>query len=122
MKTFFNLTAIVLTLFLTGCGMSTSMVGNVSNTVTTVELSKKNFKVLEKVTGTSTNTYIFGIGGLSNRSLVEKAKNQMMGNADLTNGSKTVINITYDTHMSLVYPIFFRKEVTASGFVVEFTE
>ena len=120
-KTLF-LSALVLTLILSGCGINTSIVGNVSNTITNVELSKKNFKILDKVTGESSNMYILGIGGLSNKSLIEKAKNQMMDNANLKGGSKTVVNITYDTHITIIYPIFFKKTITAAGYVVEFTE
>ncbi len=122
MKKIIVLSALVLTLILSGCGINTAFVENVSNTITNVELSKKNFKVLEKVNGESSNTYILGIGGLSNKSLIEKAKNQMMDNANLKGGSKIVINITYDTHISMVYPFFFKKTITAAGYVVEFTE
>ncbi len=106
----------------TSCGISASVVGNGTTTLTTVELSKKNFKILDKVSGKSSNTYIFGIGGLSNTSVLENAKSKMFDNANLKGGAKTIANITYDAHYSFVFPIFMKKTITASGYVIEFTE
>lgn len=122
MKSRLFLCTLLLVFALTSCGVSSSFVANVSNITTSVELSQKNFKILNKVEGISSNTYIFGVGGLSNTALVEKAKNKMMNKADLIGGSKMVINITYDTHNTFIVPFFYKKTVTASGYVIEFTE
>lgn len=122
MKNRFLLLSIICTLLFSSCGISSSFVGNGSTTLTTIELSKKNFKVLEKVSGKSSNTYILGIGGLLNKSLIEKAKSQMFNSANLTGGSKAIGNITYDTHTVLVMPFLMKTTVTASGYVIEFTE
>jgi hypothetical protein len=112
---------VMLSLSLLSCGGSASVVGNATVSQTNVELSRKNFKVLEKVTGVSTNTYILGIGGMSNKALVEKAKNDMMQKANLS-GSKAVINITYDKHINGLFPFYSQVTITASGYIVEFTE
>lgn len=123
MRTFKTLSIIIITsILMTSCGIHSAMVGNVNNNNTNVELSKKNFKVIEKVSGKSTATYIFGIGGLSNKALIEKAKFKMLENADLIGGSKAIINLTTESHISIVYPLFFQKRVTVSGHIVEFTE
>ena len=45
-----------------------------------------------------------------------------MDNANLKGGSKAVIDITYDTHISIVYAFFLTKTITATGYVIEFTE
>jgi len=119
-KTVFFL-ALTLTLILTSCGASSSSMANATNNQTTVELSKKNFNVLGKVTGKSTNTYILGVGGMSNKALLEKAKNNMMENANLS-GSKALINITYDKHYNGFAPFYSVVTITASAYIVEFTE
>jgi hypothetical protein len=109
-------------LLLSSCGISSSYLLNASNNDTQIQLSKNNFKVLHKVQGISENIYFLGIGGLDNLSLIEKAKNQMMENANLEGRAKAVVNITYDTHFTMFYPIFFKKTVTASGYVIEFSD
>ena len=85
-------------------------------------MSKKNLKVTEKVSGKSTATYVFGIGGLSNKAQIEKAKSKMLEKANLIGDSKAIINLTTESHISIVYPLFFQRTITASGHIVEFTE
>ena len=108
-------------LSITSCGGSSSLMSNTSASQTTVELSKKNFNILGKVSGKSSNTYVFGIGGMSNKALLEQAKNNMMANANLS-GSKAVINITYDKHFNGFAPFYSSVTITASAYIVEFTE
>ena len=113
--------ALSVSIALSSCGGSASVMGNTNVSQTNIELSKKNFNILSKVSGTSTNTYIMGIGGASNRALLEKAKNNMMTNANLS-GSKAIINITYDKHYNGFVPFYSKVTVTASAYIVEFTE
>lgn len=122
MKTIKFLSIIFLTsLLMTSCGLHTAMVGNINNTTTNVDLNKNNFKVIEKVSGKSTATYVLGIGGLSNKALIEKAKVKMLENANLIGGSKAIINLTTESHMSIVYPFYLKRTITVSGHIVEFT-
>jgi hypothetical protein len=114
--------AAVAACLLAGCGVTTTINGNINNATTNVDLSKKNFKVIERVRGTASNYYVIGMGGLIDRSLTENAKAEMMSNAKLSDGSKAVAFITTDTHTSLVLPIFMQKTITVSGYVIEFTE
>ena len=123
MKKIKILTVLLLTsILMTSCGVHTAMVSNTNNNTTSVELTKKNFKVIKKVSGTSTATYFLGIGGISNKALIERAKSQMLGQADIIGGAKAVINLTTESHITMVNPIFFQKTVTVSGHIVEFTE
>jgi hypothetical protein len=46
-------------IMITSCGIQTAMIGNINNNNTNVELSKKNFKVIRKVSGHSLATYVF---------------------------------------------------------------
>ena len=123
MKTFKILSIVFLTsILMTSCGIHSAMVRNINNNTTNVELSKKNFKVIDRVSGKSTATYVFGIGGLSNKALIEKAKTKMLENANLIGGAKAIINLTTESHISIVYYFFFQRTVTVSGHIVEFTE
>lgn len=108
-------------IFFTGCGVSTG-ISNVNNNNTIVELSKKNFKVLQRVSGQSTATYFCLIGGLSNKALIEQARIAMLENANLIGTSRAIINQNVEMHTALVYPVFFRVTVTVSGYIVEFVE
>jgi hypothetical protein len=123
MKIIKILTSVLTTsILITSCGIHSAMVININNNVTNVELSEKNFKVIERVSGSSTATYVLGIGGLSNKILFEKAKSNMLAKADLIGGSKAIIYLTTESHISLVYPLFFRRTVIVSGHIIEFTE
>jgi hypothetical protein len=121
MKKILFFVSLSLMLTLGSCGGSASVMGNSNLSQTNVELSKKNFNILGKVSGISTNTYILGIGGSANRALLEKAKNEMMKNANLT-GSKAIVNVTYDKHFNGFFPFYSKVTVTASANIVEFTE
>lgn len=123
MKKFKKIGLCVFALFLlNSCGIHTTHVGNINGNMTNVELSKKNFQVVERVSGTSTATYIFGIGGLSNKALIEKAKSKMLQKADIVGGSKAIVNLTTESHLSDIFPFYFRRTVTISGHIVEFVE
>ncbi len=76
---------LAVTMALSSCGFNSSLTSNLNTTSTDVQLNKKNYKVIERVKGQSTAIYIFGFGGLKNKSLLEQAKSNMMKNADIGN-------------------------------------
>lgn len=94
---------------------------NTANVNTVVQLSESNFKVVRYVKGESSSKYIFGIGGISNKSLVERAKADMHKNAQLDDKSRTIINQTFELHKSLIF-FFSKKSVIVSGHVIEFID
>lgn len=112
---------LTMTLF-SGCGIHTALFGNLYSNVTSVELNKKNFQVLERISGSSTATYIMGIGGLSNKALIEKAKADMLSRHNLTGGSKAIVNLTVEDHVSAFLFFYVKRTVTVSAHLVEFTE
>ncbi len=107
---------------LSGCGIHTALVGNLNSNVTNVELSKKNFKVLERISGTSSATYILGIGGMSEKALIEKAKANMLEKIDLIGGSKAIVNVTVEEHVAFYFIFQCVRTVTVSAHLIEFTE
>jgi cell division GTPase FtsZ len=115
------LSVLIISVLLSGCGVQHAFVLNSNNNVTNVELSKKNFKVVEKVTGSSTARYIFGIGGINEKALIENAKSEMLLNANLEGAARAIVNITIEEDMTF-YFVYFKRTVTVSGHIVEFTE
>lgn len=116
-----HLPILILVVALSSCGVSTSMVSNINQNQTKVSLNKANFVVVGKVSGESSATYIFGIGGLENRALLQNAHSDMLKNADLVGKSRAIINVTYESHVtSILYPIFGKKTIFVHGLVVEF--
>jgi hypothetical protein len=85
-------------------------------------LSQKNYKVIDKVSGTATAKYIFGIGGISAKALVEKARTAMVTKNKLNGGAKAYIYPTVDEHMTFIFPFYIQKTVTYSGYLIEFTD
>jgi len=106
-------------LFFASCASHNGLVNNFNNNNTTVELSEKNYKIIDYVKGDASCTYIFGIGGLSKQALVEKAKSEMYSNAELQGQARAIANISVDNKYSL-FPFVGKMTVTVSGHVVEF--
>lgn len=110
------------TLFLNSCGINMGFLTDKTRTITHVELSKKNFKVLDRVSGTSSATYVLGFGGMKNKDLTDMAMNDLLSKANLNGGAKALANTTVDVHKGGL-PFFYSKiTVKISAHVVEFTE
>ncbi len=105
-----------------GTGLHSGVFSNVNNNNTNVVLTKKNFKVIEKVSGKATATYVLGFGGGVNKALIAKAQAAMLENANLIGSSKALINMTTEVHKLQVNPFFARKTITVSAHIIEFTE
>ena len=120
MKQLLLLFTAVLCLLLSSCGMSREATSNSNLLQTQVVLEKKNYKVIGTVTGTSTQNYWFGIGGMSKKSMTESAMSDMMKKADLMGGSRAIINVNvqYKSKMVLIYN---QMSAIATGTIIEFT-
>jgi hypothetical protein len=86
-----------------------------------VQLSGNNFKVIDKVMGTAEVTYILGIGGLDTRQLYQNAYSAMQDKANLTGSSKAIVNVITEEHLGGVPPFYYKRTITVSGYVIEFT-
>ena len=122
MKSLLYWLTFIFSTFLCSCGINSSIPLNSVNTSTVVELKENNFKVVAEVNGEASATYIFGIGGLSNRALINLAKKEMLTNADLVGKSRAITNVNYEIHHSLFIPFYYSKRVIASAHVVEFID
>lgn len=79
---------------LTGCA-GTNLSQHVNNDVTqtSVVLSQNNYRIVGETSGTSTSTYILGIGGLSKTALTSNSRADMYANARLKDG-QAIINVS----------------------------
>lgn len=110
----------LLAAFFSSCGIGTAVVTNHNQNATEVHLSGNNFKVVDQVTGSSEASYVLAIGGMNKRQLYENAYSMMMKKANLMNGSKAIINVITEEHISGFAPFFVRRTITVSAQVVEF--
>jgi len=113
---------LIATIFLSGCGINSGIINqfSVNGTNTNVVLEKKNFKVVETVSGAATDKYLFFIGGFK-QTLIAQAKQNMIEKAKLEGTSKAIINVTLEEHNKLMF-VFIRRTIIVHGTVIEFTE
>lgn len=110
-----------LVVFLSSCGVNGALVLNQNQNTTQVHMTSNNFKVVDKVSGTSSVKYICLIGGLRKKQLYENAYAEMMNKANLLNGSKAVVNVVTEEHVGGVPPFYLKRTITVSANVIEFT-
>ncbi len=107
--------------FLSSCGVGTALVTNHNQNATEVHLTGNNFKVIDQISGSSEDSYVFLIGGMKKRQLYENAYSAMMKKANLLNGSKAIINVMTEEHISGFAPFYIKRTITVSAQVIEFT-
>lgn len=112
---------LLLTASLSSCGIGTALVVNHNQNATEVHLSGNNFRVVDQVSGSSEVSYVFAIGGMKKRQLYENAYSTMLKKANLLNGSKAIINVITEEHVSGFAPFLVKRTITVSGQVIEFT-
>jgi hypothetical protein len=120
-KIFFSVT-ILFSLLLTSCASFNPNVSSTNLNHTQVVLSSNNFKIIKRVQGSATATYILGIGGLMKKGLVASARTKMYDEAALS-GSQIIISEHTEWKTSNLIPyVWGSATVTTSGYVVEFTD
>lgn len=105
-------------MMLTSCAFNTTSYSNVDEVNTVVDLSSAEYEILGTVEGKSQQTYVFGIGGLSKKSLVENAKSDMYKNANLQ-ANEAIIYPTTTTSVQS-YVIVDIVKTTAKGYKIKF--
>ncbi len=83
-------------------------------------LSQPNFSYVKRnIQGSSTATYVLGIGGLGKETLVNSAKSNMMDEA-LLKDNQTLVNTTVNFKSSYYFGIIVTVKCTVTADVVEF--
>ena len=113
------LCSVVLALF-ASCGIQMPTNMNLNENQTQVQLAGKNYKIVKQVSGTADASYIFGIGGMSSKSLAKNSYAEMVKAADLT-GSQAIINVTPE-ESNLFALVYLKRSITTHGIVIEFIE
>ena len=88
---------------------------------TEVQLNQANYRIIGTAEGYSRQLYVFGIGGLSQRSLRQNAIMDMYENANLK-GSQAIVNITTALTWQGFIPFFEVKRASARGTIIEFLD
>ena len=120
MKKLFLICAVSFAVLCLGsCGVAATISNNF--TETKVVLAENNFKVVGQAYGEATAKYILGIGGLSKKALKNNAINEISKNANLT-GSQTLTNITTNSSIKMLTPLYMEITYTATANIIEFTK
>lgn len=107
---------------LSSCGTSDNLISNQNQNQTSVVLSQNNYKIVSGATGTVKSTYVFGIGGLSKKSMRRNAMGEMMKSADLKGGARAVVNANVTEKLRMITPFYIQRVMVAEGTVIEFTK
>lgn len=117
MKKILHLFMLCLFVAITGCNLNTTSYTNVDAVNTVVDLSNVDYEIIGIVEGYSEQTYVFGIGGLSRKSLVDNAKADMYRNANLKEGEAIIYPSTTTSVTSYLVVQFVRAK--ANGYKIK---
>lgn len=120
MKKIFIFSALSLLLF-SSCGINNAFILNQNQNATQVQLASSNFKVTDRVSGSAEVKYICMIGGMNKKQLFENAYAAMVNKAALTGSSRALANIVTEEHIGGFPPFYFKRTITVTAHIVEFT-
>jgi hypothetical protein len=103
------------------CGINSALILNHNQSNTVVQLGSVNFKVLDRVSGSAEVTYVLMFGGMNKKQLYENAYSAMIVKANLVNSSKAIVHLVSEEHIGGVPPFYYKRTVTVSASVIEFT-
>ena len=121
MKKVFFVVAVVCAMLLTSCSSHFYAASNSNLSKTEVLLSQKNFRVIGEAEGVTTETYVFGIGGLSEKAVKANAVGEMFKSAKLS-GTQTIVNINVKSAVCGLPPFYWKVTNVATGTIIEFIE
>ncbi len=109
-------------LLLSSCGANYSLISNHNLNSTQVLLASNNFKVIDTVSGSSEVFYILGIRDMNKKRLYDNAYSAMITKANLKDGARALTNTVTEEHVWGVPPFYFKRTITVSGNIIEFTK
>lgn len=119
-KSSYSLMAIAVVVFLNSCGVGGAYLLNQNLNSTQVKLASNNYKVLERVSGSSEVDYVLIFGGTNKRQLYANAYKNLVDAANLESGSKALVNLVTEEHVGGAFPFYYKRTITVSANVVEF--
>jgi hypothetical protein len=112
----------IIVILLSSCGVNHAYMINLNQNSTQVHLGSRNFKVVERVSGSADVSYVLIFGGMNKRRLYENAYAAMLKDANLLTGSKALAHFVAEEHVGGVPPFYFTRTITVSAYVIEFTD
>lgn len=103
------------------CGVNQALVLNHNQNSTQVQLSEANFRNVGRVIGTDSVSYVLIFGGMKKKQMYQRAYAAMLDKAELGSGARAVVNVVTEEHVGGVIPLFYKRTLTVSGQVIEFT-
>ena len=103
------------------CGVNQALVLNHNQNSTQVQLSEANFRNVGRVMGTDSVSYVLIFGGMKKKQMYQRAYAAMLDKAELGSGARAVVNVVTEEHVGGVIPLFYKRTLTVSGQVIEFT-
>ncbi len=113
--------SIALLLGLSACGVNQAWILNQNQHTTQVQLSKRNYRHISQVSGTAEVSYVLIFGGANKRVLYNAAYRDMLDKAALS-GARSLTHVLSEEHIGGAPPFFYKRTVTVSAQVIEFTE
>ncbi len=107
---------------LTSCGLGLATVQNQNQNSTQVHLSESNYKIVNRVKGSSEVSYVLIFGGKDKLQLYQDAHASMVEEADLGSGSRALVNLSTEEHIGGWPPFHYTRTITVSAHVIEFTD
>lgn len=112
---------VIATLLLSSCGTGSALIVNQNLNTTHVNLGSSNYRIVGNAVGTCQVEYILLIGGLNQRQIYQNAYSDMVSKAKLESGSRALVNVVTEEHIGGVPPFYFKRTITVSANVIEFT-
>ena len=106
---------------LSSCGVNQAWILNQNQNNTQVNLGSNNFQVLGQVKGSAEVDYVLIFGGKNRTNLFNEAYSAMIEEAELNRGSRTLTNILTEEQIGGIPPFYYKRTITVSATVVEFT-
>ncbi|MDR2586322.1 MAG: hypothetical protein LBC84_08960 [Prevotellaceae bacterium] len=119
-RVFCMLFVVSVVLSLVSCGVHMGVPSTINNNISNVVLQKNNYRIIQKVQGQRTATWVLGIGGAF-RPLVEKARSEMLKDASLLGSAKAIINESVEVNEKF-FLLFGFRTITVSAYVIEFID
>jgi hypothetical protein len=120
-KVFLVSTYLVIIFIMGSCGINYPLTLNQNQNSTQVHLARNNYKVIDKVSGSADATYVLIFGGMKKKQLYENAYSAMVAKANLTGASRALTNIVTEEQLGGVPPFYYKRTITVSAHVIEFT-
>jgi hypothetical protein len=114
--------SLALIIGLSSCGINQAWILNQNQNTTQVQLSRNNFRVVSQVRGSSEVEYVLFFGGMKKRQQYNAAYTDMLEKAALSTGARALTNILTEEHVGGVPPLYYKRTITVTATVIEFTQ